>query len=141
MTASAAIIGYGATLGVDTVGSGTYTAIAQVESVTDPDLKVTEVKMSNLDSASATHEWFPGMIETGHFGLKLVMTKTQLSTLIGYLVGRFIYHYKLTFSDGSNYVFLAFVSEKTGAAIQLDGEAIMQEFKLKITGPVTFATS
>lgn len=72
MTASAAMIGYGTTVHVETsAGSGTYTKLGEVTSVTPPNESVDEVEVTHMESPNRYKEYVQGLIDPGDISVEI----------------------------------------------------------------------
>lgn len=66
MAASAAKIAYGSTLEVETSpGSGTYTTIAEIKSVSKPNASVDDVEVTHMTSPNLAKEFIAGLTDYG----------------------------------------------------------------------------
>ncbi len=140
MTTSASI-GYGSTFGYGTDGVN-FTPVAQCEELNAPAIKVTDVKMSNLDSPNRFHEYRPGMGDGGDVTVKLIFKGDTINTMYGFLFTT--QYWRIQFSDGpntpSNFIFQGYFNEMS-TPIPLDGESVMTTFKFKVTQKPTFTAN
>jgi hypothetical protein len=72
MAASEAIIGYGATFEVETsAGSGVFTELAEITSISPPNLAVDEVEVTHMSSPDRTKEFIAGLTDPGDMSVEL----------------------------------------------------------------------
>ncbi len=130
------IIGYGATLGYSTDSGSNYTTVTEVLELDKPEVTVNNVKRSNLSSASAAHEYFAGMLESGEVAFKIAFQKSVEAAL--YAQMRVTLYWKVTLADsGSTWVFQGHITSFGGGGIPMD-DIVTTPIKIKLTGKPVF---
>lgn len=148
MSTTGAIPGYGSLFQLND-GSGTYTSIAEVVSIGAPGLSRKMIEATHLQSPSAAAETIAGIVEAGEVEIKLnflpadatqtdLWASIQSQTDTGAEIDTDIVRtYRIKFSDGSNFVFNAGVSNIGPATPQND--RMTCDVKFKVTGLPAFS--
>lgn len=136
---------YGTVLSYSANGSS-YTALADIYSITPSTLECGDVKLTHLESTNYTHEYGAGWIEPGTIEFGGYFTKAQFNTLVG-LLGATTdnYYWKVTFplisgeSNASTYVERGHLKKVGFDEINIDDDGkITCPFSVKVTGKPTF---
>lgn len=137
MSATAAIIGKGTTLGYEAYpppGSPAFTAIAEVYDVGFPEVNVTDVEATNYTSPNGHKEWIPGWLDGGDLPVKINFFKTvqaTIETLVGVKKT-----WLITMPDGSTWQFPGYIKKRGGAIPNND--RVTMDVMIKVAGPATF---
>jgi hypothetical protein len=137
---STATVGYGSQLLYSTTEEGSYSAIAQTVDLAGPEPEIGEVNITNNDSANATKEYLPGMIEPGEMEFEVIYKKDACNTLYTMFSGRTVYWFKLAYPDGSYWIFPGFLNS-FGTEAPTEDEAIRNTIGIKLTALPTFTPS
>lgn len=136
-------IGFGIALSHSTTIGGTYTAVAEVLSLTPPPQSVEEVKVYRSDNTAAVVERVPGWTEIGDAEIEVTLIPSQKTTLQG-LRGTFAY-WKVTYplmgsqtTTGDTEIFYGFLKE-IGTETPLK-DVMKTKLKFAVSGDITFAT-
>lgn len=139
MTTTQAIIGYGSTIEVETsAGSGVYTKLGEVTSITPPNEKVDQIDVTHMESPNRTREFIQGLIDPGEMSLDInyVPGGSTDDFIIAWRLAGESRSVKLTFpSSAAVWTFPAFILGFTptmGVA-----EALKAALSLKVAGAVT----
>lgn len=120
--------------------SGTYTDLAQVVRISPPDIGVSAVECTHLDSPNYAREYIPGLIEGGSCSFDLRFDKTEFNLLYGLL--RITEQWRVVFPDAA--------TEATSSKVEFDGfftalgqavnldDAVQAMGVIKVTGKPTF---
>jgi hypothetical protein len=128
------ILGAGGKLQYSTLPVSVYNDIAGVVHIGGPDATVTDVDISNLQSASVAKEYIPGMYDGGTVEVDINYDHLQWSTL--YSLYRTLVGFKILFSDGSNWTFNGYINH-FNTDIPLD-EQVTSPIGIKVTGKPVF---
>jgi hypothetical protein len=132
--------GYGSTLASGGTAGSSYTNLGQLKKFNFGGLKAEFDDITNLSSPSIFKEWMKTVVDGSDITFDGVLNPTDptiqgLLTLIGTAGAASLYYWKITTTDGSTFVFTAYVSDfKFGA--QYD-KAITFSGSLKIVGNIT----
>jgi len=133
------VLGYGTTIGYSTTQGGSYTLIAEVESLTIPGVEIEKIPNTHMLSVNKVRTFQAGLQEITPAEVVIHFDKTLLATLYGTLRGA-DYWYKVTFNDlaatASTLVFPGFLSQ-IGPETPLDAIAVVN-LEITPTGDVTF---
>jgi predicted secreted protein len=145
--ATIAYPGYGSKLASGGTAGSTYTNVAQLKNVKFSGLKAEFDDITNLDSPAVPAVFkeyiktlvdgdtatFDGVLNPADPTTQSLLNNIQLAGLNA------LYYWKLTTTDGSTFIFTAYVADfKTGAEYN---KAITFSGSLKIVGPVTISWS
>jgi hypothetical protein len=97
-------IGYGCDLQYSANAGGSWTSLAAVEDFNFPNLKATDVRISNIQMAQAWHDWQPGLGDGGVLKFKIIFAKALFATIyslfrIKQQVAGTDLQYRIVFSD------------------------------------------
>lgn len=135
MSATAAIIGYGTTLGYSTVGANTYTTLAEVLDFKPPATKVGKAEATHYTSDNEYEEHIPGFKSVSDAEFE-VNYKTATTAALEPLIG-ITKDWKCTLPDTHTVTFSGWISDD---GIQLPNKkTATQKVKITVTGPVTYA--
>jgi hypothetical protein len=132
----AGIGGFATTLTGATNFSGTN-AISEVSTVSLPELSVTDIDVSSMDSASNYMEFIGGSVDPGQMDLVVNYTPAQRALSIAAVGDDDVY--TLTFPDGSTYATAGYVN-KNGAGTAGTNEKITSTIGIKCSGLPTHVT-
>lgn len=137
MTRTIGYAGRGSKLSTSPDGS-TYTAVAQLKSLTYSGLKATTDDITNLDSPNAYKELLPTVIDPGDVTFDGILNPSNASdnNLLALLNSQVQNNFKITLTDGTEHTFSGYVTEYVPAKVDYS-KAIMFSGKISITGPVT----
>jgi hypothetical protein len=132
-------IGHGFVLAYADAGTSTsYTTIADVKSITMPSMEVTDVDITNLDSANYTKEFTAGLIDPGEISFTVSYDESQSNTLYGLL--RQSKKFRVTATDSATYAVAGYV--KTFGFPQVESESeLTNEMVIKVNGAPTVTTN
>jgi hypothetical protein len=150
---STGIHGYGAVLKLGTDGvSSNATSVANITSISGPNMTRDSVDISTLTSASITKEFVPGLIDPGEITLEINYNETDAALLTGTTVGinnHYPIYIAMNFPDatataasgtvGSSFEGMGFITS-LGHALDT-GSKISQSCTIKLTGALTYTTS
>lgn len=131
-------LGYGAILEVGNestyTGSSTFVPIAEIRNISGPSIEVSEVDVTNMDSASSYREFIFGLKDPGEISFDLNYETNQYSTLLALLgVDK---GYKLTLSDGGVIGIDGFLKTE-GLEVPVD-DAMTISAAIRIRGAISF---
>jgi hypothetical protein len=130
----AASIGYGTTFSIGSGSPLTYTAVAQVTSVTPPNYARDAIEATHMTSPGSYREFIPGLMDAGEATIELNYIASATDTLIAALdagVGNF----RITFPNGVDWNFTAIVTAYAVTAPLADKMTATATFK--VTGEPT----
>jgi len=146
MTAPIGSIGYGCDLQYSTNGGSSYGSLATVESFDLPDMKATDVDVSNIEMSVPWRLFQAGLVNGGAFKMKCIWSKAAYANVCNNLLGKTQPvtgtngMFKLVFSDivstASTLVWTGYVNELAGAG-PID-DKITADVTIKISGQPTF---
>lgn len=137
--ASAAMIGYGAKLEIETTaGTGSYTEMLEVKSLAKPDAQVDQVDITTMSSPDTTKEFIAGLTDRGEISITMNWVPggaTDLFVETWREGGNERRSVRITTPNSKIYTFNAFILGYTGSIPV--GEAMEAELTLKVAGAVT----
>lgn len=137
---------YGAKMQVNANDDGsTYVDISQVITAKGPNISIGKTKATHLESANATLDFDPGMVDPGTVSFQCHFTKAQLSTLYGYIRAKKYWRVVLPLISGestaSRWTVYGFISSY-GTEIpdpESNGHVTM-DFELTLSGKPTWTS-
>jgi hypothetical protein len=122
-----------------TTDASNFTTVALVKSVTLPMPEVGDVDVTNLDSANATKEYVPGLIEPGEITMQISYGETATSTLFGYLrsAGKYC---KVTLPTAAYWMGKGYVKKFGTEEVSPEGE-ITNSMTFKLSEKPTYTTA
>lgn len=122
------------------LSSPTFTAIAEVNSISGPDKSRGTIDVTNLDSASGYREFIPGFRDAGQVSLNMNFTLAGYNTLNDDFESDAIRDYQIVFGDtgATTFEFSAYLIQ-LGTAIPLD-DKVTATATFKISGAITIET-
>lgn len=141
MPASQADTGYGGKFHRESDDSpSVYVEVAEVLSITPPQLSREEVDVTHLQSPNEYNEYRPGMKDGGSPTISMAFlpaNATNVNMLADFEDGT-LRNYKITYPDTSTWIFEAFISGYTPGEIA-NNERITAEVTFRINGKPTLA--
>lgn len=135
-----ALIGYGCDLQISTNGGSSYSSLGEIEEFDMPDIKATDVRVSNIEMGTPWHQWMPGLLDAETIKFKLIFRKATYNTLATQFATRSNYLFRIVFSDlnvtASTYVNNGYFNAMGGVA-PLD-DKIMVNGQIRQNGIPTF---
>ena len=136
---SAAIIGHTTSLkysdASNTTAATSFTAVSEIKSITVPSPEVTDVDVTNLESASYTKEFIAGLIDPGEVTMTLSYGKTQTAAIYARL--RSTKWWTITAPDASTWLFEGYVKGFGQEQIESESE-ITNTCTIKVTSKPVF---
>jgi hypothetical protein len=137
--ASAAMIGYGTKIEIETVaGTLVYTELAEVKAANKPSATTDQVEITTMSSPDTTKEFISGLADRGEIALTMNWVPGGTTDLFfetwreGGNERRYV---KITTPNSKIYTFQAFILDYTGSIPV--GDAMEAEVSLKVAGSVT----
>lgn len=131
---------YTAKLQWDADGAGSYTDIAEILSISGPNIEFTDVETTHLSSANAFKEYVAGFGDGGEVKITINFAKAQINTLYGLV--RVTEYWKVLFpligseATNSQWAFQGHI-KSLGNEIP-DDDRITCDMVVKVTGKPTF---
>lgn len=123
-----------------------YTNVADVMSITPPNITVGSGESTVLDSANAAKEFVPGWMDGGDASMSLRMGQAVLNTVYGFL--RTTYYWKILFplitgeTNNSTWAFQGHITAFGNPQFGTDNDdPIGLDITIKVTGKPTFTAS
>lgn len=113
------------------------TSVTYLRSLTPPVADAEDLDVTTLDSSGSAAEYTAGLIDNGEVGFRRLYDQTVSNTLRG-LAGT-TYSWLLSLPAGTMY-FQGYINRPTIPEIT-PGGLVEEEYSLKVSGGVTFATS
>lgn len=132
---TAAIQGWGSLLGYSQDGVN-FTNFAEVEDISGPQVSVTVIDCSHLQSPLEWKEKIPGFQDAGEITFKLNFLKAEYSSMLSFVQSGSILTWKITSPALSAWTFKGFIT-KLAPAIPLDGKMV-NDMTVAVTGKPTF---
>ena len=135
MTASAAMIGYNSSFGVEGETAGTYVAIAEVTAITPPGFTREAVEVTHLKSADGWAEFIAGIKRGGEATISLNYIPAATDAVLTAFEadkGK----YEITFPNGVQMRFDGFFTGYTPEEMEVDGK-LSASATIQITGKPT----
>jgi len=120
---------------------GTFTDIAQVASITPPQLEADDVEIGDLGITDGYKKYLPGLLDAGEVSLTLNFdsANTGHQDLLSDFNSRTTKNYKIVLPDGGEWAFSGYVKGYAPQEIS-EGDPIQVEVTIKVTGKPTFTT-
>lgn len=135
-----ATIGYQSTFAIETfAGSGVYTAIAEVTSITPPSDKIDIIEATHMTSAGANREFILGLNDPGEAGLTLNWTASGTAdvALRAWRAARAARGCRITYPNAVTWTFQGIL---TGYQPSLPmNDKMSADVTIKVTGSTTVA--
>lgn len=131
------ILGAGTSISYSAVTPTTYTLLAQLYDCNIPEQVVADVKASHYGTTGQVHNYIPGWTEPGVVDCEMEYVAANHAALVALLKVK--HSFKITLSDGSNFVFVGYVN-KIGGAIPME-DRVTVKFSIKVTNLLTHATT
>lgn len=141
MAASQAGIGYGTFLAVETsLGSGVWTDIAEVSSVTAPNAAADQVERTHMQSPNRTKEFAQGLIDPGDAAFKLnhIPGDSVDNFIVAWKAAGDVRGVRITYPNAHTQTFPAFVKGYAPDAFNPSG-LLSATLTLKVAGAVVEA--
>jgi hypothetical protein len=136
----AGINGFQTTLGGSVNFTGTN-AISEIVSIDLPELNVTDIDVSSMDSASNYMEFIPGSTDPGVIDVTVNYTEAQDKLMSGIVGGTNVAEtWTITFPDSATWATSGYVSN-FGAGTAQPNDKITRTFSIKCTGLPTHTTN
>ena len=110
---SAAMIGYGTSLAVETSAcSGVFTTLAEVTDITPPSQSVDVIDVTHMGSSDSTREYIQGLTDPGELSLTMNFVPSSVTDAFirAWRTSRQTRAAKITFPNGAIWTFSAFVT-------------------------------
>lgn len=136
MAASVAKIAYGSKLEVENApGSGVYTEIAEIKSVSKPNVQVADVDVTHMSSPGLAEEQIPGLTNFGEisFDLNWVPGSATDQFLEAWRVSGLTRSARVTYPGNVKDTFPAYIKGYEAGA-SAPGEALSGTLTLKVAG-------
>jgi hypothetical protein len=130
----AGIGGFGTTLAGATTGT-----VGEIVKISLPELGITDIDVSSMDSTDNYMEFIGGSVEPGVIDVEVNYDKTDTATLIGRLRAANEV-WTITFPDGSTWVTSGYIN-KLGGGTAGTNEKIGQMLSIKCSGKPTFTAA
>ncbi len=137
---SDAVTGYQSYLYVgtwDDAAASITTKVAEVVSISGPDLEGDDIEVTHMDSSDGYMEFLPGLVDGGEVSIELNFTKAETALLLTYF--RVKKAYKVTFSDTSTWHFNGYIKTLGNEAPLKD--KIGQTATFKVAGTPVFTAA
>ena len=137
MAASSAIIGYGSTFAIgDGGGPETFTAVAEVTSITPPNYSRDAVDVTHMNSDDTFREYIAGLMDAGEVQIELNYIPNASDVLIAALeAGK--QNYQITMPNSVTFTFAAVMTDFSLQAPNEDKLTASATFK--VSGKPTLA--
>lgn len=135
-------IGYGGLLAVETtVGSGTYTALGEVTSITPPNESVDVIDATHMGSPNRTREFIQGLIDPGDASADLnwVPGAATEDFILAWRTAGETRSVRITAPNNTTYTFPGFVTGFS-PTMPMDGK-MTATLTLKVAGAVVVGTA
>lgn len=122
--------------------AGTFVTIAQVASITPPQLEADDVEIEDLDPVDGYKKYLPGLLDGGEVSLTLNFdgSTTGHMDLLSDFNGRAKKNYKIVLPDTAAWAFSGYVKGFAPQEITA-GDVIQVEVTIKVTGKPTFTAA
>ena len=135
MAASAAINGFGAVFAYESAPA-TYTALAEVLSVTPPSISVETVDATHMGSDDGFREFIAALKDGGEAVVNMNYVESS-ATLLQTLVLAGVETFKITLAGGSTFVFSGIPTNFAINELVIDDKMTMS-FTIKVSGKPVF---
>lgn len=136
----AGINGFQTTVGGSVNFTGTN-VIGEIVSIDLPELNVTDIDVTSMDSASNFMEFIPGSTDPGVVALTVNYTEAQDKLMSGAVGGTNVAEtWTITFPDAATWATSGYVSN-FGAGTSQPNDKITRTFNIKCTGLPTHTTN
>ena len=136
-TSSNAVIGYNTSFSI--YGGSTYTAVAEVTSITWPGYSRDAIDVTHMTSPSQFREFIPGLMDAGEVTIELNFIPSATDVILAALTAATTGQFKIQQASGVNVVFKAIVTSYQPQSPVDDKATASATFK--ITGVPTWAAS
>lgn len=118
---------------------GTYETIAQVASITPPQIEADDVEIEDLDPVDDYKKYLPGLLDGGEVSLTLNFDGSTAghTALLGDANSRTTKNFKIVLPDTAAWAFSGYVKGFAPQEITA-GEVMQAEVTIKVTGKPTF---
>lgn len=137
MAASAASSGFGAVFAYLSADPSTYTPLAEVLSVTPPEIAVETIEVTHMGSDDGFREYIAGLKDGGEVTVNLNYVEAS-ATLLQTLVLAGVETFRITFAGSSTYTFSGIPTAFTFDDVVIDDKMAMS-LTIKVTGKPTYA--
>jgi hypothetical protein len=137
MAASAASSGFGATFSYLSTEPSTYTALAEVLSVTPPSINVETIETTHMGSDDGFREYIAGLKDGGEVTVNMNYVEAS-ATLLQTLVLAGVETFRVTFPGSSTYTFSGIPTAFAFDEVVID-DKIAMSLTIKVTGKPTYA--
>lgn len=139
MAASAAAAGFGTTFSYLSTDPSTYTALAEVLSVTPPSISVETVDVTHMGSDDGFREYIASLKDGGEVTVNLNYVEAS-ATLLQTLVLAGVEGFKITFPGSSTVTFSGIPTAFSFDDVVID-DKIAMSLTIKVTGKPVFAAA
>lgn len=120
-----------------TAGATSWTDFAGIDDIKPPKIEAEDIDISNMTSADQFKEFVAGWANGGEAEVKIQFEKAQNATIYGLF--RTTQGYRITFSDGSTWVFTGYIKS---FANEVEREKIVTAtVMVKISGKPVFTAA
>jgi hypothetical protein len=137
MAASAASSGFGAVFAYLSTDPSTYTSLAEVLSVTPPEIAVETIEVTHMGSDDGFREYIAGLKDGGEVTVNLNYVEAS-ATLLQTLVLAGVETFRITFAGASTYTFSGIPTAFTFDDVVIDDKMAMS-LTIKVTGKPVYA--
>jgi hypothetical protein len=137
MAASAASSGFGATFSYLSTAPSTYTALAEVLSITPPSISVETTDVTHMGSDDGFREYIASLKDGGEVTVNMNYVESS-ATLLQTLVLAGLETFKITFAGSSTYVFSGIPTAFTFNDVVIDDKMAMS-LTIKVSGKPVYA--
>lgn len=137
MAASAASSGFGATFSYLSTEPSTYTALAEVMSITPPSINVETIETTHMGSDDGFREYIAGLKDGGEVTVNMNYVEAS-ATLLQTLVLAGVETFRVTFPGSSTYTFSGIPTAFAFDEVVIDDKVAMS-LTIKVTGKPTYA--
>ena len=137
MAASAAVNGFGAVFAYLSTDPSTYTALAEVLSVTPPSINVETVETTHMGSDDGFREYIASLKDGGEVTVNLNYVEAS-ATLLQTLVLAGVETFRVTFPGASTFTFMGIPTAFAFDDVVIDDKVAMS-LTIKVTGKPTYA--
>lgn len=139
MAATASVAGFGTTFSYLSTDPSTYTALAEVLSVTPPSISVETIDATHMGSDDGFREFIASLKDGGEVTVNLNYVEAS-ATLLQTLVLAGVEGFKITFPGSSTYTFSGIPTAFTFDDVVIDDKVAMS-LTIKVTGKPVFAAA
>lgn len=132
MAASAATSGFGATFAYLSTDPSTYTALAEVLSITPPSISVETIESTHMASDDTFREYIAGLRDGGEVTVNLNYVESS-ATLLQTLVLAGIETFKITLAGSSTFIFSGIPTNFAIDDVVIDDKMTMS-LTIKVSG-------